>query len=134
MALSVSYHPWGPKYRHRIRTGPIREATQEGIHSIYSYAGCDVVELNVQQDHMHLITMVPTKIAVSDFMGRLKGQTSIRLFKHFHYLRKKPYWGNNFWSKGYCVDTIGLDAEMIQKYVNYQEEKERYIEQLNLGL
>ena len=28
-------------------------------------------------------------------------------------LREKPYWGNHFWSKGYCVDTVGLDSEMI---------------------
>ena len=78
--------------------------------------------------------MVPPKLSISDFMGRLKGQTSIRLFKRFKDLRKKPYWGNHFWAKGYCVDTIGLDAEMIKKYVTYQEHKERYIEQLELGL
>jgi putative transposase len=48
-------------------------------------------------------------------MGRLKEQTSIKVFKRFKELRKKPYWGNHFWAKGYCVDTIGLDAEMIEK-------------------
>ena len=78
--------------------------------------------------------MIPPKLSVSDFMGRLKGQVSINLFKQFNHLRQKPYWGNHFWSKGYCVDTIGLDAEMIQKYVKYQEKKERLFEQLELGL
>jgi len=77
--------------------------------------------------------MVPPKFAISDFMGRLKGQTSIKLFNRFKELRKKPYFCNHFWAKGYCVDTIGLDAEMIEKYVQYQEQKERYIEQLELG-
>ena len=129
------YHiVWVPKYRYRILTGPIRDWVHEAVQSICSYAGCEVTQLNVQQDHAHLIVMVAPKISVSDFMGRLKGQSSIRLFKRFKDLRKKPYWGNHFWSKGYCVDTIGLDAEMIEKYVKYQEQKERYIEQLELGL
>ena len=79
------------------------------------------------------VVMVPPKIAISDLMGRLKGQTAINTFKHFPHLRKKPYWGNHFWSKGYCVDTVGLDEEMILKYVKYQEEKDQYYDQLNFG-
>ena len=99
-----------------------------------SYAGCEVVEMNVRKDHVHLIVMIPPKLAISDVMGRVKGQTAIKTFKQFRNLRKKPYWGNHFWSPGYCVDTVGLDSEMIQKYVRYQEQKERQIEQLELGI
>ena len=65
-------------------------------------------------------------------VGRLKGQTSMKMFHQFRELRKKPYWGNHFWAKGYCVDTVGLDADMIRKYVRYQEEKEKQLEQLQL--
>jgi putative transposase len=43
----------------------------------------------------------------------------------FRNLKEKPYWGNHFWARGYCVDTVGLDTEMIRKYVKYQETKER---------
>ena len=89
--------------------------------------------MNVQPDHVHLIAMVPPKIAISELMGRVKGQSSIKIFKQFRHLKKKPYWGNHFWSRGYCVDTVGVDAEMIRKYVKFQEKKERYEEQLNLG-
>lgn len=74
------------------------------------------------------------KLAISDVMGRVKGQTAIKTFKQFRNLRQTPYWGNHFWSPGYCVDTIGLDSEMIQKYVRYQEQKEHQIEQLQLGI
>ena len=105
-----------------------------GIQAISGYAGCEVVEINVQRDHVHLITMVPPKLSISDLMGRVKGQTAIKLFKQFRHLRQKPYWGNHFWAKGYCVDTVGLDAEMIRKYVRHQEEKEKQMEQLTLGL
>jgi putative transposase len=104
-------------------TGRIREWVHEAIQSICSCAGREVNEVNVQPDHAHLVVMIPPKLSVSDFMGRLKGQSLIRLFKRFKDLRKKPYWGNHFWAKGYCVDTIGLDAEMIKKYVKYQEQK-----------
>jgi putative transposase len=129
------YHiVWVPKYRYRILSGPLRDATEMGIQAICGYAGCEVTELNVQRDHVHLMVMIPPKISVSNLMGRLKGQTSMKLFNQFRDLREKPYWGNHFWSKGYCVDTLGLDSEMIRKYIQYQEKKEKQIEQLQLGL
>jgi putative transposase len=128
------YHiVWAPKYRHRVIDGPIREATYKGVHAICGYTGSEVVEMNVQKDHIHLVVMVPPKISISDLMGRLKGQTAIKIFKQFPELRQKPYWGNQLWSKSYCVDTVGLDEEMIRKYVKYQEEKDRYIDQLKFG-
>ena len=55
-----------------------------------------------------------------------------RLFTEFPSLRKKPYEGNHFWGKGYCVDTVGLNSEMIQKYVWFQEKEEQHQEQLQL--
>ena len=120
------YHVvWVPKYRYRILTGKIKEHLQSGIQAICGFSGCEVVELNVQADHVHLILMVPPKQSISDLLGRLKGQSAMRLFRQFQHLKKKPYWGNHFWAKGYCVDTVGLDAEMIRKYVRFQEEKEK---------
>ena len=128
------YHVvWVPKYCYQILNGPVRDAMHEGIHSICSYTGCEITEMNVQRDHVHLVVMVPPKLSVSDLMGRLKGQTAIRLLKQFQNLRKMPYWGNHLWSKGYCVDTVGLDAEMIRKHVKYQTEKDRQMEQLRIG-
>ena len=59
----------------------------------------------------------------------VKGRTVIRVFNKFRNLKRKPYWGNHFWARGYCVDTIGLDEEKIRKYVKYQEQRERQAEQ-----
>ncbi len=73
--------------------------------------------------------MIPPKIAVSDYVGIVKGRTAIRVLNKFRQLKQKPYWGNHFWARGYCVDTIGLDEEKIRKYVKYQERKERLAEQ-----
>lgn len=104
-----------------------------GIFAFCGFVRCEVVELNVQPDHVHLVMMVPPKTALSQLMGRLKGQASMRLFHQFRNLKKKACcWGNHFWAKGYCVDTVGLDADMIRKYVCYQEKKERQQEQPQL--
>jgi putative transposase len=89
----------------------------------------EIVELNIQVDHVHLLVMIPPKLSISNFVGTLKGRTAIRVFNRFRELKRRPYWGNHFWARGYCVDTIGLDAEKIRKYVRYQERKEREAEQ-----
>jgi putative transposase len=67
------------------------------------------------------------------FYWSIKSKTAIKTFKQFPSLREKPDWGNEFWLKGYCVDTFGLDEEMIRKYVKHQERKDRYVDQLKFG-
>ena len=129
------YHlVWVPKYRYRVLEGMVGREVHNCIQVFCGRLGCEVVELNVQPDHVHLISMVPPKVSISDLTGTVKGRTAIRVFKQFPYLKRKPYWGNHFWAKGYCVDTVGLDAEMIRKYVKYQENKERREEQLHFDL
>ena len=129
------YHiTWVPKYRYKIMVGSVREAVEESVHAVSEFLNCEVRELNVQRDHVHTVVMVPPKLAISEYVGRVKGQTAMKLFRRYRQLKKKPYWGNHFWAKGYCVDTVGLDPEMIQKYVRYQEKRENLIEQLNLDL
>ncbi len=114
-----------PKYRLRILTGRVADEVSKCIRAFSEQKGCEVVELNVQIDHVHLLVMVVPKISISDFVGMVKGRTAIRVFNKFRHLKQKPYWGNHFWSRGYCVDTVGLDTEKIRKYVKYQEQKER---------
>ena len=116
---------WTPKYRLRILTGQVADEVSKCIRAFSEQKGCEVVELNVQIDHVHLLVMVVPKISISDFVGMVKGRTAIRVFNKFRHLKQKPYWGNHFWSRGYCVDTVGLDTEKIRKYVKYQEQKER---------
>ena len=127
------YHiVWTPKYRYRVLKNAVAQEVYNCIQVFAGYKGCEIVEMNVQQDHIHLIIMVPPKVSISELMGTLKGRTAIRVFKKFPYLKNKPYWGNHFWAPGYCVDTVGLDAEKILKYVKYQDKKERSEEQLRL--
>ncbi|MCU7906951.1 MAG: IS200/IS605 family transposase [Candidatus Thiodiazotropha sp. (ex Epidulcina cf. delphinae)] len=128
------YHiVWVPKYRYRVLKGAI---AQEVVNCIQVYCArnrCEVVELNVQADHVHLLMKVPPKVSISQLLGIVKGKTALRVFSRFPYLRQKPYWGNHFWAKGYCVDTVGVDADMIRKYVRYQEKQEQKQIQMNLS-
>ena len=120
------YHiVWVPKYRFRVLTGPIAQEVYECIQVFCGQLGSEVIELNVQVDHVHLLVMNPPKVSLSTLMGILKGRSAIRVFKKFSYLKQRPYWGNHFWAQGYCVDTVGLDSDMIRKYVQYQERKEK---------
>ena len=120
------YHiVWVPKYRYRVLRGSVGEEVHNCIHVFAGRLGCVIIELNVQPDHVHLLVKIPPKVSISEFMGSVKGLTAIRVFKKFPYLRERPYWGNHFWATGYCVDTVGLDTEMIRKYIVYQERNER---------
>ena len=120
------YHiVWTPKYRYRVLKGEIKTEVEHCLKMFSSQKGCEIIELNVQEDHVHLLLLVPPKVSISDLLGVLKGRTAIRVFNKFKHLKQRPYWGNHFWSKGYCVDTVGLNEEMIKKYVKYQEDKDR---------
>lgn len=127
------YHVvWVPKYRLRILTGDVAAEVERCIRAFSERLEAEVVELNVQADHVHLLTMIPPKVSVSDYVGTIKGRTAINILNKFRKLKKKPHWGNHLWAKGYCVDTVGLDAEKIRKYVQYQEAQEKRAEQLKL--
>lgn len=120
------YHlVWTPKYRYRILEGPVGQEVARCIQAFGEQKRCEIVELNVQPDHVHILAFIPPKVSISDMVGIWKGRTAIRIFNRFQHLRQKPYWGNHFWAKGYCVDTVGLDGEMIRRYVKYQEDRER---------
>ena len=127
-----TYHiVWTPKYRYKVLEGEIKLEVEHCLKSFAHQKKCMIEELNVQKEHVHLIIKVPPKISISDLMGILKGRTAIRIFNKFRSLKQQTYWGNHFWSKGYCVDTVGLDEEMIRKYVKYQEKKDKQEENNN---
>ena len=114
-----------PKYRYQIFKDQIGEYTKQQIYRLCQQKELvEVLELNVQPDHIHLVVSIPPKYAVSEFMGYLKGKLSLRLFQQYEHLGRR-YWGRHLWSRGYCVSTIGLDEEKIRKYVKWQEKQEK---------
>src|SRR5512136_2080667 len=122
-----------PKYRYRIFEGQIGEYVKQQVYSLTKQKDqIEVVEINVQPDHIHAILSVPQKYSISNIMGFIKGKISLSLFHRYERLGKR-YWGRHLWSRGYCVSTIGLDEEQIRKYVRWQEHKDKESEQMSLG-
>ena len=129
VVYKCDYHiVWVPKYRFRILTGEIKTLVEGDIRMLCEWKGCEVEELNVQIDHIHLVVSIPPKVSVSVLLGTLKGKTAIKMFKSYPKLKKKPYWGNHFWARGYFVSTVGIDKDVIKRYVKYQEEQEKQVE------
>ncbi len=112
--------------------GQFSQDVTEFIRAFSDQQGCEILELNVQVDHVHLLAMVPPKLSISEYVGKIKGRTAIRILNKHRKLKQKPYWSNPFWAKGYCVDTVVLDIDKIRKYVKYQEAQEKRVEQLRL--
>jgi putative transposase len=126
VVYKCDYHiVWVPKYRFRILKDAVKDLVDKDIRLLCEWKGCEVEELNVQEDHVHLMVSIPPKVSVSVLMGTLKGKLAIKLFKSYPGLKKRPYWGNHFWARGYFVSTIGLDEDVIRRYVKYQENEER---------
>ena len=119
-----------PKYRNRIFKDEIAEYTKRSIEGLLRQKeGIEIIELNVQVDHVHMVMWVPPKYAISDVMGYLKGKIAIRIFQRYEKVGKK-LWGRHLWSRGYCASTVGLNEEQIRQYVKWQEKHEREIEKL----
>ena len=117
-----------PKYRYRILKDEVAAYTQQEIYELCRRKeDVEVLELNIQVDHIHLVVSIAPKYAISDFMGYLKGKLALRLFHQYAQLGKR-FWGRHLWSTGYCVSTIGLDEDRIRKYVKWQEDQEKQAE------
>ena len=91
------YHVvWVPKYRFRMLQGPVGQEAYKCVMTFCQQLGCEVVELNVQIDHIHLLVKVPPRQSIADLMGVLKGRTAIRLFNAFPFFAQEALLGESF--------------------------------------
>jgi putative transposase len=126
VVYKCDYHiVWVPKYRFRVLKDAVKDMVDKDIRLLCEWKGCEIEELNVREDHVHLMVSIAPKVSVSELMGTLKGKLAIKIFKSYPILKKKPYWGNHFWARGYFVSTVGLNEDVIRRYVKYQEDEER---------
>ena len=126
VVYKCDYHiVWTPKYRYRVLFGEVKSLVEKDIRMLCERKGVEVIELNVQIDHVHVVVSIPPKVSVSVMMGTLKGKLAIKLFKSYPNLKQKPYWGNHFWSRGYFVTTVGVDEAIIRRYVKHQEKEDK---------
>ena len=113
-----------PKYRQRVFFGKRRKQIGEILRDLCRQKEIGLVQGNAQLDHIHMLLSIPPKFSVAMTLGYLKGERAIRI--HRELLKTKgTLFGRSFWSRGYCVSTVGLDEAMIRKYIQEQDNNER---------
>ena len=110
-----------PKYRRRILNPGVRGYFRKLFPKVMrSLAGCEIIELNMQVDHIHMLMVIAPKHRVSAVIGQMKQYTASRLREKFQWLGK-VYWKERVvWSPGYFVSTVGLNEKQIMAYVKWQ--------------
>ena len=129
--LSLSHTRWNckyhivfiPKYRRKEIYGKIRTDIGQIIRQLCAYKDVEIIEAHAMPDHIHMLVRIPPKIAVSNFMGYLKGKSSLMIFERHANLKYK-YGNRNFWAKGFYVSTVGLDTKKVQEYIRGQEKED----------
>jgi putative transposase len=113
-----------PKYRRRKFYGSLRTEIGKVLRELCRQKDIELVRGNALPDHVHLLLSVPPKYSIANTVGFLKGRSAIRINRDLGRVKGRLY-GRAFWSRGYCVSTVGLDEAMIKEYIQNQEKNER---------
>jgi putative transposase len=121
------------KYRRKIFNAGVQAYMSDRLREIRQYyPELEFVEVQHDQDHLHLLVVIPPKMAVGKAVGVIKANTSKRMKEKFPFLRK-VYWGTDgIWSDGYFVSTVGVNEAMIQRYIEHQGQEDSGQAQLEL--
>ena len=93
--------------------------------------GVEIIEANAYKDHIHMLVSIPPKLSVSQFMGYLKGKSSLMIFDRHANLKYK-YGNRQFGCKGYYVDTVERNKKAIEEYIKNQIQEDIAYEQISL--
>jgi len=117
----LKYHVvWTPKYRGQVLSAQkVKDELRRTIETICRWKRWELIELNIQDDHVHMCLMTTPRDSVSYVMQILKGKSSGWLKKK---IKRKHgiYERQSLWARGYFVSTIGMDEHVIRRYVNHQ--------------
>ena len=117
----LKYHlVWVPKYRKRVLKGKIAKRIYELFGICAEMNRWGIEELNVQEDHIHMLIQLRPNVSVSKAVQMFKGGSSIVIRAEYPEL-EEFLWGNSFWADGYFADSVGkCDEEIIRKYIREQ--------------
>ena len=111
--------------------GAIRTHLGEILHELAKQKESRILEGHLMSDHVHMCVSIPPKFAVSSVVGFIKGKSAISVARNFRG-RRRNFTGESFWARGYFVSTVGLDEEMVRKYIRDQEKEDQRLDQLNM--
>ncbi|WP_293735563.1 IS200/IS605 family transposase [uncultured Phascolarctobacterium sp.] len=120
-----------PKYRRKIIYNQYREDLIEIFKRLCSYKGVEIIEGHMMPDHVHMLLSIPPKIAISTFVGYLKGKSALQMFDKHANLKYK-FGNRHFWAEGYYVSTIGLNEATVKKYIAEQEKQDIALDKLSV--
>ena len=117
---NCKYHiVFAPKYRRKVFFGEKKVEIGKILRQLCEWKGIKIIKAEICPDHVHMLLEIPPKIAVSSFMGYIKGKNSLMLYEQFPALQFK-YRNREFWCRGYYVDTAGKDAKKVAAYIQNQ--------------
>ena len=132
------YHfVWIPKYRHKVFTEPYRSTLKAIIGKIAYDYDIEVVELEIPEDHIHMVVRSEPKTAPAKVMQIIKSISAREFFRLHPEIRQRYFWGGKLWTQSYFVESIGnANEEVIRKYVQDQlkvmDKSEKSSKQLGL--
>ncbi len=129
---NCKYHiVFAPKFRRKVFYGEKKREIGKILRTLCEWKGVKIVEAELCPDHIHMLVEIPPKIAVSSFVGYLKGKSTTMIFEQFPELKYK-YRNREFWCKGYYVDTVGKNQRRIAEYIKHQLDEDLLGEQLSI--
>ena len=129
---NCKYHiVFAPKYRRKVFYGEKRREIGAILRTLCNWKNIRIIEAEVCPDHVHMLVEIPPKVAISSFMGYLKGKSSLMIYEKYPELRYK-YRNREFWCRGYYVDTAGKNAKKIQEYIANQLQDDLEYDQMTL--
>ena len=109
-----------PKYRRKVIYNQYRNSLREILRRLCEYKNIKSIEVELMEDYVHMLVLIPLKISVSSFMGYLKEKSALMMFDKYANLRYK-FGNKHFWSERYYVSTVGLNEATVKKYIGEQE-------------
>ena len=127
------YHiVFAPKYRRKEIYGQLKKDIGEIIRKLCNEKKVEIIEAEACPDHIHMLVSVPPYLSIAQFMGFLKGKSTLMIFDRHANLKYK-YGSRNFWCRGYYVDTVGRNERVIQEYIKRQLEEDRMHDQISMS-
>ena len=124
------YHiVFAPKYRRQVIYRKIKQDIGKILRQLYDLKKVEILEAETCPDHIHMLVSIPPNLIVSQFMGYLKGKSSLMIFDRHANLKYK-YGNRHFWCRGYYVNTAGTDTRAITAYIQNQLAEDQALEQL----